>query len=695
MSPGSKILGVALAALIDVSGTGLLHAQDVVPMSPMVVTATRAPVPVGESAAAVRVLDRDKLDTAPALAPDDILRGVAGFGLFRRAGSLTANPTTHGVSLRGLGANGASRSLVLLDGMPLNDPFGGWVAWGKVPAVTLDRVEIVSGGGSVAWGAGVLGGVAQFFSAKPEPGRGAARLVAGTDGLFAAEATHAAAAGTGVVRFEARTLDYDGSIPVAPEQRGAVDRSAGQQHRLAALTWRTPLGQSSELTITARRYDEDRTNGTAGTDNRTREHALSLRLEGRSAARGSWHTSAFLQSQEFAARFTAVDTARAIETPASEQFAVPATAGGISAGWVQDHAHGRWQVGADWRFVRGETREDFLFTAGRFTRRRHAGGDQGVGGVFARAETSWPAGWRASAALRLDHARRANGHRREGDRITGVATRTEEFPGRSTMRLHPEVGVVWQVTENLRWRALARTAFRPPTLNELHRPFRVGSVVTEPNDALRDERLTAWEVGAEWRATEAWMLSATWFDNRLRDAVANVTVGRGPGVVPGFGFLPEGGVARRRLNLDELRSRGVEARMEFFLGENWSAAVEAQWVDAAVQRADVAPALTGKRPAQTPGHVLVAELRGKTGPWAGTLRVRRSAAQFEDDENTLRLATATTVEAVVRFELAHGWELSLVGENLFDAVVENSRTSASLVTRAAPRSIWTALGRKW
>lgn len=695
MFPGWKTRGVMLAALIGVIGAGVASAQGVVQMSPIVVTATHAQIPAAESAAAVRVLDREKMDNSPAFTPDDLLRGAAGFGLFRRAGSLTANPTTQGVSLRGLGANGASRSLVLLDGVPLNDPFGGWVAWGKIPALTLDRVEVVSGGGSAAWGAGVLGGVAQFLSSPPEAGRGAARVAAGSYGLLAAEAAQDFAAGEGAVRFEARALDYDGWIPAAPAQRGTADRPAGQRHRLAALTWRTPLGKNAGLRLTARRYDEDRANGTAGTDNRTREHALSLRLDGSAGAGGSWHASAFVQSQEFSARFTAVDAARANETPASAQFAVPATAAGLAAHWARDGAPGRWQVGADWRLVRGETREDFLFTDGRFTRRRHAGGEQGLGGLFVRAETAGPAGWRASAALRLDHARRADGHRRESDRLTGAATRMEDFPDRTTTRLHPEIGLIWQATENLRWRALVRKAFRPPTLNELHRPFRVGNTATEPNDALRDERLAAWELGGEWRVTGVLTLSATWFDNRLSDAVANVTVGRGPGVVPGFGFLPEGGVARRRLNLDELRSRGIEARLQLDLGKHWSAAFEGQWIDARVARADGAPALTGKRPAQTPTHSLVAELRGKAGPWAGAIRVRRNGAQFEDDENALRLAPATTADALVRFAAGQGWEISLTGENLLDAAVENSRTSAGLVTRAAPRTAWVALRREW
>ena len=77
---------------------------------------------------------------SPALTLDDFLRRVPGFTLFRRTSSLVAHPTAQGVSLRGVGPSGASRSLVLADGIPLNDPFGGWVYWSRVPA-PLDRSD--------------------------------------------------------------------------------------------------------------------------------------------------------------------------------------------------------------------------------------------------------------------------------------------------------------------------------------------------------------------------------------------------------------------------------------------------------------------------------------------------------------------------------------------------------------------------
>src|SRR5882724_10323356 len=107
------------------------------------ISATRTETHLSETAASVVLVNADDLKTTAAVTLDDALRQIAGFSLFRRSGSRTANPTSQGVSLRGLGASGASRALVLADGVPLNDPFGGWVYWDRVPRESISQVEVL------------------------------------------------------------------------------------------------------------------------------------------------------------------------------------------------------------------------------------------------------------------------------------------------------------------------------------------------------------------------------------------------------------------------------------------------------------------------------------------------------------------------------------------------------------------------
>src|SRR5687767_5717098 len=132
------------------------------------VTATRTETRVADTPASVFVLSEEVLAATAAPTIDDALRQVAGFTLFRRSGSRVANPTAQGVTLRGVGASGASRALVLDDGVPLNDPFGGWVYWGRVPMSSLDRAEVLRGGASDLYGSSAMGGVIQFIRRRSD-----------------------------------------------------------------------------------------------------------------------------------------------------------------------------------------------------------------------------------------------------------------------------------------------------------------------------------------------------------------------------------------------------------------------------------------------------------------------------------------------------------------------------------------------
>ena len=171
-----------LAFLLGAVPAAAGAAEAALQLAPEVVTAARLPQPGAESPATVRRLPGADVAAAPALTLDGALRSIPAFSLFRRTDSLAANPTAQGVSLRGLGPSGASRTLLLLDGVPLNDPFGGWVAWAKLPREGLAAVEVVPGGGGAAWGNAALGGVLQLLSREREGPGGTLATLAGDRG---------------------------------------------------------------------------------------------------------------------------------------------------------------------------------------------------------------------------------------------------------------------------------------------------------------------------------------------------------------------------------------------------------------------------------------------------------------------------------------------------------------------------------
>ncbi len=674
---------------------GSLCAQ-VVTLAPEIVTASRTPQPPAQAAVAVRTFDAAELAATPSSTLDGQLRSLPAFSLFRRSDSLSANPSSQGVSLRGLGPSGASRSLVLLDGVPLNDPFGGWVSWSKVPRESLQRVELVPGGGATAWGNGALGGVVQALTVAPLTATGRAVASVGDYGTRSFEFAATLPGAGGRLDLAARDFATDGFSLVAPEDRGPVDVAAWSRHRWLSARWRQPLGPSLELAASVRAYDEHRGNGTPYQTNASREQFGSLALSGQPAEAFAWHAIAYVQDQSFASTFGSINAARTTETPASDQFEVPATAFGASWTGAWRHA-GSAHTSAGWdaQGVEGETREHYTYVAGDFTRLRIAGGRQFGGGLFALHERPLAPDLRATLGARLDAWRDSDGHRRESVRSTGVASRDEHYSARRGTGFSPSAGLVWQPAPAWRIRTGLQRALRRPTLNELYRPFRVGANVTEGNAALRPESVLSADFGAEY-SVSGLTLGATAFWNDLRDAVGNVTIARGPGTFPIVGTIAAGGVGRQKLNLDRTRVQGLEfsARWSPRVGLTFTG--EAMLNDATVRRAAVAPGLVGKRVAQVPraGATLGASWRAP-GRLTITPRVRYLGRQYEDDENQLTLGAVVMVDLGISRPLTRWLEIFVTAENLGDARIETGRSAVGVVNTGTPRFVFGGLRGRW
>ena len=658
-------------------------------LDPLVLTATRAPQPLSALPVAVDVFTSTELSESAALTVDDALKASAAFSLFRRSGSLSANPTAQGVSLRNLGPNGAGRTLVLVDGVPLNDPFGGWVAWTKAPRLSLATAEIVRGGGSSAWGSAALGGTVQLLSREPSATLTEALFEVGDFGTTGAELAHATVRGRDTFAFNTRAFHSDGTDRTAPTWAGPIDRRTDLDQGMVQLGWTRTADTGTRGSLTARVFTEERGNGTPLQRNRTREAMLTASATGRRdlfGAPADWNAMAYAQTQEFSNVFTSVTNARDAETPVLDQYAVPADAAGAAATVTWSEAGQSTTLGADARWVSGETRERYFRVGNDFSRERRAGGTQVIAGVFAHHDRALTARLRGSLSARLDAWSLSDAHRVETDRGTGAILREDALANRDGVELSPRAGLVWRVTDSWRWHAAAYRAFRVPTLNELYRPFRVGNDITEANPDLVPETLRGIEIGTTL-GTGTLHLRVSAFANRLEDAVANVTLGTGPGVVPGVGFVPAGGLGRRRENLERADVNGIE------ISGTWRPAATLT-LRADYLYSDATDHATATTLPQVPRHTLVLGAGWRpAGDWSFGAQLRHVSEAFEDDTNTLTLDAATTIDIRAAYRFAEGRELFVAMENAFDEDVVTRRTAEGLYDVGAPR--FTRAGVRW
>lgn len=654
-------------------------------LNPVAVSATRAPESASQVPFTVQVIPGEAFADGASLTVDDALRDAADFSLFRRNDSLTANPTSQGVSLRGLGPSGASRSLVLLDGVPLNDPFGGWVPWSLLAPDSVARAEIVPGGGATAWGNASLAGVIALFSAQPQAGAGAALARWGDFDTRSADVMQAVALGPGVLELRGQDFATTGTHLVAPESLGPVDVDAASRHEAASARWRGRLGGASAV-VTLRSFDEWRDNGTPYEQNRTRIAFGSVALSGQASPDESWTATAYLQDQTASQTFSSVNAARTAETPASDQFAVPVTAAGLAGSSTWTGPSGAvTTAGADVRDIRGETREDFSYANGGYAEQRFAGGRQTFAGLFAERSQPLGASVAALAGLRLDRREDSDGHLRTTSLATGSLLAQSLYPSRTGTELSPSAGVTWKALEALEFHVAGQRAFRQPTLNELYRPFRVGSTITLANPGLSTEHADSGEIGATWSRGPL-RVAAVGFAARLENPVDNVTLVQGPGTFPGFGTLPAGTVGQERLNLGRADTDGVQLGAAWRPADAWSLELSVVEEDARVASAPAAPGLVGRSLPEVARWNASLELA--CHPLAAlslTARIRRTGAQFDDDQNRLPLAPATVADASLRVRLSPRAQAFVSAENLGNSRIETAHSAAGVFSIAPPR----------
>src|SRR5262245_1413320 len=451
------------------------------------VTPARAELRLSAAPASVSVFDAKDVSNAAAQTFDDLLRQTPGFSIFRRSSSIVANPTTQGVSLRGAGASGASRTLVLADGVPLNDAFGGWVYWDRVPRASVDRVELVRGGSSDLYGSDALSGVINLISRPPtqrvinaEAGYGNRDTADVT--FFASDRWKGFSASVGGEAFSTH-----GYFVIAPEIRGTADARAASKHRAITLRLTNEWNATNAVFVRGSLFDEDRDNGTSLQINDTATESLATGGRFRTSDRSDWNLALFANQQRYHQTFSTVAANRNSEALNRLQF-VPSRDVGLSFNWSRMSFEKHLLVaGVDVRGVRGVSDETAIAN-NRATTFISSGGRQRRSGFFIQDLVSISPRWRLSVNARYDNWRDSSAASVSRNLTTG-AVPPRFFLARSLAAFSPGLSLIFRPAEQFSLRASAYRAFRAPTLNELYRGFRVGNTQTNAKGKHVGERL--------------------------------------------------------------------------------------------------------------------------------------------------------------------------------------------------------------
>jgi outer membrane cobalamin receptor len=638
----------------------------------------------------------ETLKHSPSLSLDGILRGAPGFRLFRRTDSTVAHPTTQGVSLGNVGPNGSSRSLVLLDGVPMNDPFGGWVAWNRFLPSTLSGVRLVPQAGVSPWGTASLGGVialdSRFLNEAPF-----AFIEASAGNRLRHQSAIAVAQDTQSGRTRlfggVQETDFAGYPVIRGDRRGPVDIRASSQTESFDVGMRQALDPDANwnLTFRVQGWQETRNNGTPLTTNQGDALDFSARLT-RNAGPRDWAAESIVYSQKrhFESAFSTVSPDRTTERPSLDQYAVPSQ----STGFIQrlrfplesGHALG---TGLDLRTTEGVTRERFRYVGLSPTQEREAGGLQDDAGIYLQDTWTPSSVWQVHGGSRLEWNAQREARLREWEIVSQSAIRDLRYEQRTNLTPHFSLGSKWTPHKHFECSVLTYAGARNPTLNELYRPFRAGEVLTLANPTLRQESTTGGEFGVKILPSENSTIQLRAFENRIRDAIANINQVRGAGTFGDWGFLAAGAVGARRENIDSAAVRGLEARVEWKSARTFSVAAGWLGTQSEVKSCPIQRSLEGRSLPQVPTQQASLQAKVETDHWRWDISLRWMGRQFDDDANQYVLASVFTTDLRITRRIGSKTELFAAAENLSNAEIQTRREANGTVSVGTPR-MWSA-----
>jgi outer membrane receptor protein involved in Fe transport len=610
----------------------------------VVVTAARSAERL-PSAASATVITSAELNNMAAGALDDALRSTPGFTLFRRSSSRASNPTTQGVTLRGVSGSGASRTLVLADGVPLNDPFGSWVYWNRVPQAAVDRVEVVRGATGDLYGAGALGGVVQLLTLQPDRTRARATIDGGSHDTFRGSlfAAGERKGWSGSGAYEG--VRTDGVYIVPEESRGTADTRSDSDYQTGFGTVGVRTNRF-HAQVRGAGYTEDRGNGTPVQVNTTDWTQVSADLGG-VVGGGALQVQFAGASQDYYQTFSAVAADRNSERLTTEQT-TDTSHRLVNAQWARGFSRVTLVAGGDYHHT-DSTVEEFRYSVTNVkTGPFFAGGTELSKAVYARATVN------ATDALTVELGGR-------GDWWTSTPE-DAALPTQSVSFFSPRASVAWRQGRYSIQGAVYHAA-RTPSLNELHRGFRAGNVVTNPNPLLEPETLTGVE-GGVLVSLGRFSARTTAFLNNLDGAIANITLTSTPAQI-----------TRQRQNSDTIRASGVEFEADARLTSSLSLNGQLVLTSSHFRGSVAAPAIEGNDVPQVP------VVQGGLGlTWADprwvtfATQVRFSGEQFDDDLNLFVLGAYGVWDAQVSRIITRGLTSFLALENITDQEYDTART---------------------
>jgi outer membrane receptor protein involved in Fe transport len=608
----------------------------------IIVTATRGERTVSDLPVSATVIREEEIEAAPVRSVDDLLRTVPGVtpSIVSSSGS---TPNNQRFSMHGLGG---TRALVLLDGIPLHDPYSGIVQWQNVPLQSLRQIEVVRGGNASVFGNFALGGTVNLITRPIEANSARVDLSYGSGNSGRAALTLDYVVSPLLsLRVSHHQRNADGFVRV-PDP-GPIDIDAWVDNVITTARADFHLAEGTRAFVNASTSEIDISQGTPSTFSKRDINAFSGGVHHAVGAGGLFSFNAYTQRQREHLRNSSIIGRRESEF-VTQDGRIPSTGSGASLEWTMQRngAIPVLSVGVDLQQLEASEDRISFNRAGAVTQRERVGGRQRFAAVFAQAS------WRPSQRLEILGSARADRFSSDKGASVIAGGASTAYPATSSTQVDPRLSVRYGLGGRSAIRGSVYRAFNAPALRDLYRNTQSGNSTLLNNPFLEPETLVGGEVGWEW-ANGSSRVEVNVYRSTIDGMQARVTVGGNPNIL-------------RIMNLGTGRSQGVEAAGDLRLSRRW--AVNAGYTYAhSVVVSDPDPALIGNWLGEVPRHAgsLALRFRGDGGT-TGELRGRVVGRSYGDATN-LALAPAHRIVDFSLSQPVRPWmDAYVLVENAFD-----------------------------
>jgi outer membrane receptor protein involved in Fe transport len=644
----------------------------------VVVTATRTPEPINDVPASVSVITAAQVRATPAQGLDDILQLEPGLNL-NQFGPFVGHPTAYNESMRGLPVT-ETRMLVLMDGVPLNDPFFGYIQWNRIPLDNVDQVEIVRGGGSPLWGNSAMGGVINVITKAPTSDELDIDAAGGSYGTYRADAYGALRVNDKLALALNAGFDGTGGYQTTPASWSTFGTTTLRSPVYTPTTFnarnvslRADATPTSDLTasVTVDYHGDHQVLQTPIGDDSQSIWTYSGDVKKTFANGGSLTASVFHDNSYFVTNNPHLLTFTT-EYDSNVHY-TPVTDTGGSLIWQQalNSILKSYMVGVDAHYIAGGDFANYFLPSGALAAPTIVGsGKQLFLGGFVQGSLEPVRHLEIVGSVRYQYYENY-------DAIDTFPPAIAQIPASSKVATDPRVDVRYALNDTIAVRGAYYESFRAPTLDELYRTFADTTAgIFEGNPFLKPETLQGGEVGADF-TRPGFRSQITFYNTTINNLITqrNLPASDSPtalGVECGFDaqtftFL----TCTQNINAASAIARGIEVEADWDLGHGLTATFAYTYTDSHYTSNPEDPAAVGQRLEGVPMHNVSGRLayRGRGG-WIVETDLRFVSKSFGDDDPADNLIQNAhfVMDASASYPLTHNLQVYVQVQNLTDAV---------------------------